>query len=465
MQGTRSLEPWDRDELAFLNRPFLSARRRLRLQCALNETVRVQVPRGNGTLGVTTHSAKFALQTATGPVEISPGSRGRDGFPVWGFSAAVVAAGLASTWLYRYVGERYSFPLLTGTLQELPAAGDRLLRLVERLIAAEHELSFDEAADAMHCMLETVGEHPARVAAFLVLLRRNGAETGQVLAGMAAALLERAVLVSTGDLATLDIVGTGGDGSNTVNISTAAAIVAAACGARVAKHGNRSASSKCGSADVLEALGVAIDLGPERVARCIAETGISFLMAPRFHPQLATVAPLRRSLRVRTVFNNLGPLLNPARSRYQVIGVAAPELMEPMAEAVARLGTERSWIVHCAGLDEMAPIGATEVIEVRKDVPPCRFRVEPETLGMPLCTVEDLVGDDCAANAATITSILQGAPGPISNAIIMNAGAGLVVYGLAETLQDACDMAANALMSGAAWETLEKWKSLSRQLQ
>jgi anthranilate phosphoribosyltransferase len=313
-------------------------------------------------------------------------------------------------------------------------------------------------------MLELVSENPARVAAFLVLLRRNGAETGEVLAGMAAALLERAILVPTGDTATLDIVGTGGDGANTVNISTAAAIVAAACGARVAKHGNRSASSQCGSADVLEALGVKIELEPESVARCIAETGIGFLMAPRFHPQLASVAPLRRSLRVRTVFNVLGPLLNPARSRHQVIGVAAPQAMEPMAEAMLRLGTERTWIVHCSGLDEMAPTGPTEVIEVIAGKPWRRFRVDPQDLGMPLCTVQDLVGGDCAANAQTLKDCLQGAPGPISNAIILNAGAGLVVYGLAETLHDGCAMAAHSLMSGTAWETLEKWKSLTQKL-
>ncbi|KAK4532504.1 hypothetical protein CCYA_CCYA12G3361 [Cyanidiococcus yangmingshanensis] len=405
-----------------------------------------------------------ALLPVPGHTQSDSRAQAPSSVPLWGVGTALLAAGLATAWLYRFLGERSSLQLLAETPPDLPNASERLLHLIERLLAAETYLSLEEAADAMHCMLEVVSENPARVAAFLVLLRRNGAETGEVLAGMAAALLERAVLVSTGDIDTLDIVGTGGDGANTVNISTAAAIVAAACGARVAKHGNRSASSQCGSADVLEALGVKLELEAASIARCIAETGIGFLMAPHFHPQLASLAPLRRSLRVRTVFNILGPLLNPARSRRQVIGVAVSEVMEPMAEAMRRLGTERTWIVHCSGLDEMAPIGPTEIIEVSANEPLRRFQVDPKELGMPLCTVQNLVGGDCAANAEILTRCLQGAPGPISNAIIMNAGAGLVVYGLAETLHDGCAMAAHALMSGAAWETLEKWKSLSQTL-
>lgn len=339
-----------------------------------------------------------------------------------------------------------------------------ILPLLDKLLAGD-ELTMGEAASATDALLERGGAVDAhQVAAFVSLLRRNG-ESAAVLAGMAAAMLERAVPLAL-DYPALDIVGTGGDGANTVNISTAAGIVAAACGARVAKHGNRSSSSMCGSADVLEALGVRINLSPRGARSCLDDAGIAFLMAPAFHPALKNVAAVRRGLRFRTVFNMLGPLVNPARAERQVLGVAAPELMHTMADAVAALGTTAcTWVVHCCGLDEIAPIGATQVIEVTGDGAKRSFTIVPEELGMPRCALEELIGGDAAANAEAIRRSLGGEPGAVSNAIVLNAGAGLVVYGLADDLADGCAMAAQALISGNALDTLDRWVEVSTGLR
>jgi len=305
----------------------------------------------------------------------------------------------------------------------------------------------------------------AQIAAFLALLRSKG-ETAAEIAGLASTMRELAAPVNAQGLGLLlDIVGTGGDGHNTVNISTAASVVAASCGALVAKHGNRSVSSKSGSADVLEALGVDL-VGPESVRGCLEACGIAFMFAPKFHPAMKHVGPVRKALGVRTVFNILGPLLNPAKASRLMLGVYSPTLLRIYGEALHSLGVEHALVVHCCGLDELSAVGSAHAVEVTREGGVVEFAIDPAAMGIPLCTIEDLKGGDAAYNAAAIERLLSGAwkdsDEGLVNTIALNAGAGLYVYGLAGSVQKGYEMARASMKAGKPLEVLRKWSAFGK---
>ncbi len=264
----------------------------------------------------------------------------------------------------------------------------------------------------------------------------------------------------------LDTCGTGGDAAGTFNISTAAALVAAAAGVTVAKHGNRSATSKCGSADVLEALGVAIDLAPEQVSRCIAACGIGFMFAPRHHLAMKHVAPVRRELGMATTFNLIGPLTNPAGARHQLIGVADARYVDRIAQAVRMMGNARNLIVHSDdGLDEISTTCATAVVEVFAGQGyDERYEVTPEQFGMERARLEDLAGGDAAANAALLRAVVDGEPGPRLDIVLLNAGAALYIAEAAGSIAEGVATARAAVASGAARAKLDALVATSRRL-
>lgn len=304
-----------------------------------------------------------------------------------------------------------------------------------------------------------------QIGALLVALHMKG-ETVEEIVGFAEAIravatplpsVENSAVDVSGTErdALVDTCGTGGDTSGTFNISTATGFVAAGAGVRIAKHGNRSISSKCGSADVMEALGVRIDLSPERVAKCLKEVGIAFLYAPAMHSAMKYVQPARRELRLRTVFNLLGPLTNPAHASAQVVGVYSAELVEKLAEALSMLGLRRAMVVHGSdGLDEITITGPTRIAEVRDGaVHTCE--VTPEEFGISRAALADISGGDATANAAIICNILAGKKSACRDVVVLNAAATLVVAGRARHLEDAVPLAAQAIDSGAAAGKLE----------
>ncbi len=253
----------------------------------------------------------------------------------------------------------------------------------------------------------------------------------------------------------IDTSGTGGDASGTFNISTATALVTAGAGVRVAKHGNRSISSKCGSADVVEALGINIQLSPERAAQCLREVGICFLYAPNLHPAMKQVQTVRRELRMRTMFNLLGPLTNPARASGQVVGVYSLDLVEKLAEALSMLGLHRALVVHgLDGLDEITITGITRVAEAREGSVRS-YEVEPEEFGMVRATLQQISGGDSTENAAIIRAILNGEKSPRRDVVLLNAAAALVAAGRADRIADAIPLAVRSIDSGAAAAKLE----------
>ncbi|MBM3266471.1 MAG: anthranilate phosphoribosyltransferase [Candidatus Sericytochromatia bacterium] len=326
---------------------------------------------------------------------------------------------------------------------------DLLNDALARLVAGEH-IDRDTAAAAMRAMMS--GDvTPVRIAAFLTAMRAKG-ETPEEVAGFVDAMRSAALRVpgDHGDL--IDTCGTGGDRSDTFNISTAAAFVAAGAGLKVAKHGNRSATSKSGGADVLEALGVRIDLPPDGAAACLDEAGIAFLFAPLYHPAVKHVAPVRRELPFPTVFNVLGPLCNPASPAAQVLGVFRPDLQDLVAGALARLDSpRRALVVHGhGGLDEISLSGPTRVLSVDGgDI--ASFQIEPAALGLAPAPREALAGGDAAHNAQIVRDILAGtAPAPHSDVVMLNAAAALWVGGLAPDLATGLAQAEKALRSGAA---------------
>lgn len=337
---------------------------------------------------------------------------------------------------------------------------DVLGDLLAKLTGGQH-LSREAAHEAMRLMM--AGEvSPVRIAAFLTALRAKG-ETPEELAGFVDAMRGAAVPVpgSHGEL--IDTCGTGGDRAGTFNISTAAAFVAAGAGLKVAKHGNRSATSKSGGADVLEALGVKIDISPGHAARCLEEAGIAFFFAPLYHPAVKHVAPVRRELPFPTVFNLLGPLCNPAHPEAQVLGVFRPDLQELVAGALARLPfPRRAFVVHGhGGLDELALSGPSRVIEVSEGAIHS-LEVVPEDLGLPRASLAELAGGDATHNAGLVRSILEGRlAGPKADVVVLNAAAALVVSRKANHMREGVALARESIASGAALSKLEQLVALS----
>ena len=333
-----------------------------------------------------------------------------------------------------------------------------MIESIAKLVRSE-SLTEEEAASAFEVIIRGDAT-PSQIAGFLVALRMKG-ETAEEITGFARTARAMATPIDVAG-ALLDTCGTGGDGLATFNISTLAAIVAAACGARVAKHGNRAASSMCGSADVLEQLGVKVDLQPEGVARCIDEAGIGFLFAPVFHPSFRFAGVPRRELGLRTVFNVLGPLCNPAGAKYQALGVADASMASKMADVLQRLGVRRAIVFHAGdGMDELSVSGPSSVIEingVRKE-----YQLDPAELGLPLAPIESMRGGAPAENARLAREVLGGAAGPRRDVVLLNAAAALRAAGRADGWKDGLGLAAEAIDSGRAGEVLDRWARISQQ--
>lgn len=338
-------------------------------------------------------------------------------------------------------------------MTNFPALLDKLQRRVD--------LTVDEAAGAMDTIMDG-SALPAQIAGFLIGLAMKGERPDEIV-GLARTMRARAAKLSRSFAPVFDTCGTGGDGAHTFNVSTVAALVLAACGVRVAKHGNRSASSKCGSADVLETLGVNIAAPPAVVERCLEQAGIAFLFAPVFHPAMRHAGPARKELGVRTAFNLLGPLTNPAGAARQLVGVPRPELTELVARSLAQLGAERAWVVHGAdGLDEISTTGYTKVSECRGGSVNT-FYLHPADLGLPKASREDLRGGDAPANAAITRAILGGAKGPGRDVVLLNAGASLLIAGEAGSIPEGIATAAAAIDDGRATAVLERLATLSQE--
>ena len=329
-------------------------------------------------------------------------------------------------------------------------------------IADGRDLTRDEARAVMDEVMR--GEATtAQIGGLLVGLRAKG-ETVDEITGFAEAMREHVVPVRPTRTPLVDVVGTGGDGAHTINISTAAAIVAASAGAGVAKHGNRAASSACGSADVLEALGLVLELPPERIAASIDEHGFGFMFARAHHPAMRFAAPVRQELGTRTVFNVLGPLANPAGARDGVFGVHSPALARTYAETLAGLGARRAFVVHGdGGLDELSPSGPNVVVEV-VDGEIREWELDPRSLGIYPSSPDELFGGTAAENADAVRRVLAGEPGGKRDAVVLNASGALVASGLAEDIGVGVEVAAAALDSGAAAATLEVLVAFSNEV-
>jgi anthranilate phosphoribosyltransferase len=327
-------------------------------------------------------------------------------------------------------------------------------------LTQRHDLPSEHARAAMAEILGG-GATPAQIAGFIVALRMKG-ETVEELVGLLEAMTAAAERVELTDLdGVVDIVGTGGDRSHSVNVSTMAALVVAGAGVRVCKHGNRAASSRCGSADLLEALGVGIDLDPAGVARCVETAGIGFCFAPRFHPAMRHAGPTRRELGVPTAFNILGPLANPAGARRLMIGVADGDMAERMAGVLAHRGAARALIVHGDdGLDELTISTTSRVVDVR-DGAVETYTVDPAALGITTVPADAVVGGDPSTNAALARRVLAGESGPHRDIVVLNAGAGLVAAGLADDLESGLDTARAAIDDGRAARALDALISVS----
>ncbi|HVT57277.1 MAG TPA: anthranilate phosphoribosyltransferase [Thermoanaerobaculia bacterium] len=325
-----------------------------------------------------------------------------------------------------------------------------------RRLTAGESLKREEAEELFGRMMD--GEvSDALKAALLVALRMKGEAVAEI-AGAAAAMRRRARRILHRRTGVVDTCGTGGDGRGTFNISTAAALVAAAAGVPVAKHGNRSVSSRSGSADVLAALGVRLEESPAAAARALEEVGICFLFAPHFHPGMREVMPVRRELALRTVFNVLGPLTNPAGARRQLLGVYAADLVEPIGQVLRELGTEHALVVHGQdGLDEITTTGPTRVCEVRAGEV-SSYTLTPDALGVRRATLEQLAGGGPDENAELMRQLLESGAGPLADITVVNAGAAIYVGGLAADLPEGIERARQALASGAAAEKLLQLK-------
>jgi len=331
--------------------------------------------------------------------------------------------------------------------------------LLEKL-ADRRDLSEEDAAAAMADVMEGRAT-AAQIAGLLLALRLKGERPAE-LVGFARTMRAHAVKLVSRPAEAFDTCGTGGDGTGTFNISSVVALVLAASGVTVAKHGNRSVSSRCGSADLFEALGVDILAPPERVERCLHAAGIAFFFAPTFHPSMKHAGPARRELGVRTAFNLLGPLTNPAGATRQLVGVPRPEMTELVARALAMLGSERAWVVHGAdGLDEISTCGYTKVSECRAGMVKT-FYLHPAEFGLRKAASEALVGGDAASNARIARAVLAGEPGAPRDVVVLNAGAALLIAGRCQSVRDGMRLAAEALDAGGASRVLDRMVAVSR---
>ncbi len=324
-------------------------------------------------------------------------------------------------------------------------------------IATGATLTRAESNDAFDAMLSG-GATPAQIGAFLMALRIRG-ETVDEISGAVASLRSKVIPVTAPDGA-MDIVGTGGDGSGSYNVSTAAALIVAGCGVKVAKHGNRGMSSKSGTADTLAALGVKLDVTPEIIAQCVSEAGIGFMFAQGHHPAMKHVGPFRVEMGTPTIFNLMGPLSNPAGVKKQLLGVYAPKWVEPLAHVLGELGSTDVWVVHGSGLDEITLTGTTKVAQL-KDGKVTTFELSPEDAGLQRCTPEALKGGEAPENAAALRKVLQGKTSAYSDIAKLNAAAALIVAGRAQDLKDGLAKASSAIKSGAAHAALEKLVAVS----
>ncbi len=332
--------------------------------------------------------------------------------------------------------------------------------ILQKLIEKK-DLTFEEARKVMQDIMEgnlTEGE----ISAFLVALRSKG-ETIDEIAGCASIMREKAITITPKVESLVDTCGTGGDLSNTFNISTTVAFIVAGCGIKVAKHGNKAASSRSGSADVLKALGVNIDLKPEKVKQSIEEIGIGFLFAPLFHPAMKNVVPIRQKLKIKTVFNLLGPLTNPAKAPYQVIGVFDENLTEVFARVLDQLGTKHALVVHGSGLDEVTNTGRTKITEI-KNGKLNTFFIQPEDFSLQRCSPEDLKGGEPQQNAEITLAILKGEKGPKRDIVTMNAAAALLACDKAQDFPEGITMAEQSIDSGKALKKLKELKSFSKEV-
>ncbi len=332
-----------------------------------------------------------------------------------------------------------------------------LIALIQK-VSTGASLTPDEIRAALEIMTDGHATQ-AQMGAFLMGLRVRG-ETVDEITGAAQMMRARMVRVEVAPGA-VDIVGTGGDSHGTYNVSTCASLIAAGAGLRIAKHGNRSVSSISGASDVLAALGVKLDVGPVVVARAIAEAGVGFMWAPMHHPAMKHWAPVRAELGIRTLFNLLGPISNPAGVSRQVVGVFAAQWVEPIAHVLKGLGAEHVWVVHGHdGLDELTTTGTTDVAEV-KDGVVSLFEVSPGDAGLPTATLADLKGGDAATNAAAIRAVLSGQPSPFRDIALLNAAAALLVGGKARSLREGVERGAAAIASGAAEQALGRLIAVS----
>lgn len=343
---------------------------------------------------------------------------------------------------------------------------------IEILIAGERHLTAAESEAAFSEILK--GADEVQVGSLLTLLRARG-ETPAEIAGMVRAMNAACNSVVLEHQKLLDIVGTGGDGADTINISTASTVLAAACGCVVAKAGNRSVSSACGSADVLEALGVKVDLSPSDIVKCVDKVRIAFMFAPVNHPAMKHVAPVRKKLGVRTCFNILGPMTNAAGAQHAVIGVFLPDLMPLMAGALKEVGrVEHVCIIHGVGLDEISPLGRATIVEIKNVAPKGepkiyeerQFEFDPLSVGIARCELADLKGGGPEENAEKFRQVLLGGNHTDAkrDSIILNAGFGCYVYGLSESIEDGCKLARSTLESGRASELLHEWIKISNEI-
>lgn len=337
-----------------------------------------------------------------------------------------------------------------------------MIQAVLRNVIERNDLSEAEAYDMMSSIMSGEATE-SQIAGFLIALRMKG-ETVDEITGFARAMRAKVISVRSSRSPLVDTCGTGGDGTGTFNISTAAALVAAGAGVAIAKHGNRSVSSKCGSADVLEALGLRLDLSPAAVGQCLEEVGISFLFAPAFHPAMKHAVGPRREMGVRTVFNLLGPLTNPAGADAQVVGVYAADLVDPIAQVLLRLGARRAFVVHGKdGVDEISLSSSTVVAEVSNGDTKT-YEVIPEDFGVERADRATVAGGTAEVNAGLIRDVLKGNHGPALDVTLMNASAAIVAGGGAQTLAEGMDQARESVTSGKASAKLEQWIAFTKRV-